>query len=566
MINLVDVDRISMRKKTSHHKSRSFIEIRLFHDATPHTYSKISSFMSSSTNEIDLFVPETEKKPDELLKKWFDALNAALKNVKRYSDVDKYLWDTHFITNKKKKKILTKTQTKINLSETSPKPKDKVVIAKDKKCDKFHLDETKRNFILIASVLLSSVIIIQFSDTFHKQLVICLCTISFMMLLYVLRSVEDKSVEIIEEVEEEIMNLPRKLSIRPRKRSNVVIPRPGSSLPVVVPSNIDMIPSYSKIQSSEKKDPDDESKADDEEKEEEKIATSNPRPINSTFYRPTLGTDVRLRIGPDYAKNKQKARGDTCMYGCVATDLLHPNPGDDQLMNIGEIYRQEGALSYPKLMHFASSCRDDKEIVVRDVPLPRVIIVQLLLPDIKPSLWGGPKPDEMKSKSLVMHFHIKPDTIEDVMKGDKASPAVRLLSRFAKEARNKNSAFVRSHFKTVFKLPPKDFDKLGIGFATSYNGKPIMLRRTIAWHVSPPVTCGKNRFMYEYMEIDIHVTRWDYLQRRLAYGMIQAGTLKDIEVLIGFLVEGVSNDELPERLFGAVECAKIDWDVSMPFP
>ena len=56
------------------------------------------------------------------------------------------------------------------------------------------------------------------------------------------------------------------------------------------------------------------------------------------------------------------------MYGCVATDLLHPNPGDDQLMNIGEIYRQEGALSYPKLMHFASSCRDDKEIVVRDVP------------------------------------------------------------------------------------------------------------------------------------------------------------------------------------------------------
>ena len=42
--------------------------------------------------------------------------------------------------------------------------------------------------------------------------------------------------------------------------------------------------------------------------------------------------------------------------------------------------------------------------------------------------------------------------------------------------------------------------------------------------------------MYEYLEIDIHVTRWDYLQRRLAYGMIQAGTLKDIEVLIGFLV------------------------------
>ena len=123
MINLVDVDRISMRKKTSHHKSRSFIEIRLFHDATPYIYAKMTSFMSSSTNEIDLFAPEIEKKPDELLKKWFDALNAALKNVKRYSDVDKYLWDTHFITNKKKKKILTKTQTKINLSETSPETK-----------------------------------------------------------------------------------------------------------------------------------------------------------------------------------------------------------------------------------------------------------------------------------------------------------------------------------------------------------------------------------------------------------------------------------------------------------
>jgi hypothetical protein len=75
---------------------------------------------------------------------------------------------------------------------------------------------------------------------------------------------------------------------------------------------------------------------------------------------------------------------------------------------------------------------------------------------------------------------------------------------------------------------------------------------------------GRNRFMYEYLHIDIHVTRWDYLQRRLVCSMLEAETLKNIEVMIGFLIEDVTDNELPERLFGSAECANIDWDVPVP--
>jgi hypothetical protein len=189
-----------MRKKTNHHKSRSFIEIRLYHDATPYTYkSKISNVFGRSTNEIDLFVPESEKNPEEVLQKWFRALSDAVKNVKRYPDIDKYHWGMNFIENKSKKKKIMKEQQK-EVSTVEEVKSTVVVPDKSKEpADKLHIDETKQNIILIISTLLACFVIIQSThlDTLQEQVAIYTCALAFLVLLYLVRRVEIKTEKII---------------------------------------------------------------------------------------------------------------------------------------------------------------------------------------------------------------------------------------------------------------------------------------------------------------------------------------------------------------------------------
>jgi len=291
--------------------------------------------------------------------------------------------------------------------------------------------------------------------------------------------------------------------------------------------------------------------------------------IQQSYYSPTDGRDVRLRIGPNYKKNGKKDFGKPAMYSCVACDFISPNAGEAQFANIGSLLRDEGLFEFAEHAEVArthedvgDACGGSSKLV--EIALPRIIIVQLIVPKDPPMLWGGDHDDALSSQSLVMCFHIKADTIREILRDKNATPAVRLLSRFAREAANEKSSFVRSRFKTVFKLPPEDFEKLGISMAEGYNGKPIMLRKTIRVHVSPPKVCGRNRFMYDYMEIDIHVTRWDYLKKYLFSKMRPA--IEDVQVLIGFLIEGVSDDELPERLFGAVRLNRLNVAHSICFP
>eukprot|EP00939_MAST-03C_sp_MAST-3C-sp1_P004583 g4583.t1 len=289
----------------------------------------------------------------------------------------------------------------------------------------------------------------------------------------------------------------------------------------------------------------------------------------NTYYAPTHGTSVRLRIGPDYTKNKKKDFGAPAMYSCVSCDWIHPYENEGQFHNIGMLLRERGLFEFRDHASVAGWCppsklgdKDDSKVV--DIALPRTIIVQLILPRDAPQMWGGPADDDVDSQSLVICFHIKAETIADILRGKEAPPDVKLLSRFAKEAANKESKFVRSRFKSVFKLTSEDFHKLGIGMAESYNGKPIMLRRTIQCYTSPSKVCGRNRFLYDYLEIDIHVTRWDYLKKYLLHNM--RSTVADVQVLLGFLIEGVKNDELPERLFGAVRVNNIKMGGSRAFP
>jgi Protein ENHANCED DISEASE RESISTANCE 2, C-terminal len=89
-----------------------------------------------------------------------------------------------------------------------------------------------------------------------------------------------------------------------------------------------------------------------------------------------------------------------------------------------------------------------------------------------------------------------------------------------------------------------NLEEMGVSsFITSYNGRPILISgaRSSSVHVD---------HKRGYFEMDIHTTNFPLVSRQ----SIQYMLLRTHEMMIsvGFVVEGVSDDELPEQIIGCM--------------
>lgn len=93
-----------------------------------------------------------------------------------------------------------------------------------------------------------------------------------------------------------------------------------------------------------------------------------------------------------------------------------------------------------------------------------------------------------------------------------------------------------------------NLDELGIPSAISaYNAKPIMIRRTGS------ISRGDNDGV-RYMEMDIHVHKFATLAKQsIHYISSRCGQMY---MQIGFVIEGVTDAELPETMFACVAVNK----------
>lgn len=139
----------------------------------------------------------------------------------------------------------------------------------------------------------------------------------------------------------------------------------------------------------------------------------------------------KLRIGPNYKKNKRKASSGPALYDLVSMDFLY---ADMPLNDVAEKFKLP---NIPGLT----------DIPTGHAHIPPMLVINTWLPGEEPSMFGGKGSTEGETYSIPMVFVLSKDTLEQLRDLDSATSGVRLLSEWCRRAENESD--FRGRFKCM---------------------------------------------------------------------------------------------------------------------
>lgn len=309
-------------------------------------------------------------------------------------------------------------------------------------------------------------------------------------------------------------------------------------------------------------------------------ATGRKGPISSTKskevgkdkrkagFKPIAGTTtVKLKNPTDPPAN---ARGQLFAgWRCPSAEVLQvrglgyatlkkkqPSPGE--LYNCTQVEVFESPSRYPDMaprVHLPKvEFKDDGPKTWRT---PDIFVVSIALPTDPPKL--GRSSSDGGGYTVTMYFTMKQETRDilrrvtaegyDPSKENPDDPsrskvnAVRLLEEWIRRAPNDPSWFSR------FKCVPNahNLKEIGMpGWISNYNGKPFLIKRpgvTGFIHHHPELSC---------LEFDISLHPFPYLAKQ-GICFMKDSYFKKVLVTFGFVIEGKTDDELPECVLGCMQ-------------
>lgn len=262
-------------------------------------------------------------------------------------------------------------------------------------------------------------------------------------------------------------------------------------------------------------------------------AASGPDSIRTEphSYGSVDASTFRLRVGPNYKKNKRKEPSGPALCDLVTMDLLF---GSRPLRRVSDRFE------LPDVPGVTDADTGHGHI-------PPVIVVNTWLPGEEPSMFGGGRGGDGggDTYSIPLVFALSRDTLDQLQDLDTASPAVRLFSEWCRRA--EDEADFRGRFKCMGMI--EDVESSGVPqFIAGYNGKPALVTKSGTF----------TRHGGRYIEFTINVDRWGYLARKGLCALTPS--FPNFVLNIGFTIEGRGDDELPEALLGGVRVANLDPD------
>uniref|UniRef100_A0A7S2MX10 Protein ENHANCED DISEASE RESISTANCE 2 C-terminal domain-containing protein n=1 Tax=Helicotheca tamesis TaxID=374047 RepID=A0A7S2MX10_9STRA len=256
--------------------------------------------------------------------------------------------------------------------------------------------------------------------------------------------------------------------------------------------------------------------------------TSMPEDCDDTLEHSYMGVDAstfHLRVGPNYKKKKTKAPSGSALYELVSMDFIQ-----------AETFLKDAkdAIELPSIPG-VTDVETGNEFV------PPMLVVNSWLPTKDHGPLSNGKL-EKPSYICVIVFAIEQWVVEELKDIDNASPAVKLLAEWCREAET-NVEF-RGRFKAIGLV--EEMEKMGIpGFITQYNGKPTLITKS-----------GNFTRHEKYIEMAINVHLWAYVARK---GMLTLlPSFAKLLINVGFTIEGRSDMELPEVLLGGCRFIRLD--------
>lgn len=243
---------------------------------------------------------------------------------------------------------------------------------------------------------------------------------------------------------------------------------------------------------------------------------------------------------PGYSTHKKKQSSPGELYDCAQVEVFEsPSRYPDMAPRV----------QLPKV-----EFQDDGPKTWRT---PDIFVISIALPTDPPKL--GRSSSDGGGYTVTMYYTMKQETRDilrrvtadgyDPSKEEPDDPskfkvnAVRLLEEWCRRAPNDPSWFSR------FKVVPNahNLNEIGMpGWIANYNGKPFLIKRP-----------GVTGFIYQHpelscLEMDISLHPFPYLAKQ-GICFMKDSYFKKVLVTFGFVIEGKTDDELPECILGCMQ-------------
>ena len=155
---------------------------------------------------------------------------------------------------------------------------------------------------------------------------------------------------------------------------------------------------------------------------------------------------------------------------------------------------------------------------------------------------------------VVFYYRIRESTCSALGNlGPQTSPAVRLLLRWSQEAATSPEMFAR--FKCIGSV--RNYEQAGLpSVFKSFNGKPVLIRNAAKTKGGSGTlergTCPDGT---SFIKMRVNIRAWPYMAKQ-GLGYLLLG-LERADVDVGFVLEGSSDQELPEVILGAAQLTKL---------
>eukprot|EP00747_Dinoflagellata_sp_TGD_P182249 gnl/TRDRNA2_/TRDRNA2_36431_c0_seq1.p1 gnl/TRDRNA2_/TRDRNA2_36431_c0~~gnl/TRDRNA2_/TRDRNA2_36431_c0_seq1.p1 ORF type:complete len:395 (+),score=65.28 gnl/TRDRNA2_/TRDRNA2_36431_c0_seq1:88-1272(+) len=230
-----------------------------------------------------------------------------------------------------------------------------------------------------------------------------------------------------------------------------------------------------------------------------------------------------------YKQTKEKVPSDFCLYDCVGMDMVKDKCRIDD--TIGHL--PSGTLP-------ASSAPWDASWGV-----PRVLVVNCQLPYEAGKLIG--KHPENDAGCSVTNYFVLSQRASELLSKDRPTPSLNLLRRFVFEGKSTRES---CPFKAIGRIEDLEKHEVPESFH-GYNNKPVLVTK------SAKVIKSHGG---EVLQIDYDVRTWVVLARKMLKQYRHRA--REAELEIGYLIEGRTDDELPEQLLGCFTLINMDMEAA----
>jgi ribosomal protein L15 len=255
------------------------------------------------------------------------------------------------------------------------------------------------------------------------------------------------------------------------------------------------------------------------------------------------GTTFNVREGPDYSVRKKKAPSDESMYEVVAVDV---HSAERKVWHVARYY------DLSKLPGGSDTAGEDYvSSSGESLSLPEILVINILCPLYAPGMFTPVVDGEGFMATIFCRLT---ERSRSALKSGRVTPSMKLFDRFVRESEFDGS--MRGRVKFITRVGNLDELSLGAvisGLASRYNSTPCLIHDGEGAYFR-----GDN-----YFEMDIDVHRFSALARNALYHIKQR-----IPQMLGeyaFLIEGRSNDELPEQLLSSVRIVGLEFSGASEF-